>query len=292
MHTFTGFIRYLRFTEAVKEFHRKTEEEYWISAVIIQEIFDAAYTGIVQKADDGYIIEITKGHFLTKDNNHTSQYYIKDGVVSSKNENHQENWYRIIQGHVIECFCNDEKNSLVSISDVQVESIIDSFSSILEKGNRVVEFGLIRQGNYLVPYLIDFVDSDDKISELSIRDGIISTGKRCGRIRHIKCDEDALNAHFHDSRDNIIQESEELIFLCETPNIALLNLIDKYDNSKIAFAFEDGSFLCHLFVLLREKGIPAIKIGKADFPENSYCEIDAQTDGITIRDRIKVLKDE
>lgn len=270
----------------LKSFHKKAAEDYWITATIIQEVFDAAYTGILQRVENGYFVEITKGHFLTKGNVLTSQYYVERGEVKGKIEVHQETWYRIIQGHVIECHCSDEQKSLVSLKDNEIVSIIESFRRILGDSSKVIEFGIIQNEHNFIPYLIDFVDSDDHLQSSYLKEGIISSGKRKGAIKFITGLNASLDTHFHDERETTASLSEDLIFVCETPSIALLDILDKYDNSRIAFAFSDGSILCHLAVVLRERGIPAIKCGETDCKEGDLYTIDAETPGLHGEERL------
>ena len=284
-----SYPEYKDMQECIDTFHKKVAEEYWVNAVIIQEVFDAAYTGIIQRSGAGYIIEITKGHFLTKGNVLTSQYYVENDQVTVIQEAHQQIWYRIVQGHVIECECYDKNNNFISLNNEQVNSIVSSFSDIIGSSNRIVEFGIIYNGLDMVPYLIDFVDSESEtgLRDSDIADGIISRGKRSGVVRRIEDKYDSLDKHFHDDIEVSEQISEEVIFVCQTPSISLLDLISKYDNNKIAFVFAEGSVLCHLAVVLREKKIPAIKIGDiSDITEGRYV-LDAETQGIKGKERLK-----
>ena len=284
-----SYPEYKDMEACLQTFHEKASEDYWISATIIQEVFDATYTGVIQRSNNGFIIEVTKGHFLTKGHVLTSQYFADENSVLSRNDVHQQIWYRIVQGHVIECECNNEKNNLVSLSDEQVTDIVRSFSSIIGNGNRVVEFGMISYGRDLKPYLIDFVDSeiDSGILESDIEDGIISRGKRRGIIRRIEENSDNFDKHFLDVISGGEQISEEIIFLCKTPSIALLDLISKYENSKISFAFEEGSILCHFAVILRENGIPAVKTGEIDIIKEGWYILDAESKGIRGKERLR-----
>ena len=272
--------------ECLDSFHAMVSDDYWVTAVIIQELFDAVYTGVLQNTGNEMIIEITKGHFLTKGKVLTSQYVVRNGEIVSRHEVHQSVWYRIIQGHVIECLCTDEKNSFVRLQPNEIVDIIESFKKILVSGGRVIEFGMVRYGNELVPYLIDFVDSNDNIHVDNLDFGIISSGFRKGRIKNIRSDEDSFNRHFHDKRQKKGVESQDLIFVCERPDIGLLDLLDQYDNSRIGFVFSDGSLLCHLAVVLRERGIPAIKVGEMMFRDGEEYILDAESAGLIGAERL------
>lgn len=284
-----SYPEYKNTQECLRAFHEKTTENYWISAVIIQEIFDAAYTGVVQRFGKGFIIEITKGHFLTKGSVSTTQYYVEDNHVLTRREVYQKNWYRIVQGCVIACESDDKDSTLVTLTDDQVNRIVRTFSAFMQSNNRIVEFGLVYDRDDLLPYLIDFADSENRTNLLvsDIEEGIISRGKRHGIVRRIENTKNTFDKHFHDKIISKEKLSEEIIFLCQRPDISLLDLISKYDNDKISFAFAEGSTLCHLSVVLREKGIPAIRIGKLDGMEEGRYLLDAETGGIRGKERLK-----
>ncbi len=266
-------------------FHSMASDDYWINSVIIQELFDAVYTGVLRKVDTEYIIEITRGHFLTKGSVPTSQYIIENDKSIIRNEIYQNTWYRIVQGHVIECLCTDEEKSFVSLTDEEIHIVLDAFKNIMLDDCRVIEFGMIKHNDEFLPYLIDFVDSDDKIKTANLGKGIISGGYCRGRIQNVKCDE-SLNKHFHDKHKNDNKIVENIIFCCDTPNIGLLDLLDKYDNKHIGFVFKEGSVLCHLAVVLREKGVPAVNIGEIILDDGDEYILDAENPELSGKERL------
>lgn len=270
------------------------KNEYWVSATIIQEIFDPIYTGVIQRLDEGYIIEITKGHFLTKGVVPTSQYIVsKEGRVLERTEIHQEKWLKIIEGHVVHCICNNGDESLIALSDSNVKHIIDSFSSILKIDSNVVEFGLLKQtNNVLEPYLIDFVDDNSPIdiSGNDIMNGIISYGTISGKPIVINdFDEDSLDEHFHNISEVTTRSAEKIVFFCENPELALLKVIEQYESKNIGFVFQNCAIGAHLAVVLREKGIPAIKLSSKfwETSKKNICTIDAETHGLLPKERVQ-----
>jgi len=82
-----------------------------------------------------------------------------------------------------------------------------------------------------------------------------------------------------------------VIFLCRRPNIALLPLLEQYEPGRIGFLFEEGSVLCHLAVVLREKGIPAVKLSGPlpQWPEGAVCTLDGASPGLTGKERITLV---
>jgi phosphohistidine swiveling domain-containing protein len=293
---FREFPEYADLDACLVNFSEKISPEYWISATIVQEIYDPEYTGTITRVSNGYYLEITKGFFMTKGIVPTSQYFIGDGnQVSTISEVYQQSWYKIIEGHVMYCVCDesDEETSgeLISLSYVEVEHIRDCFFQLLSLHDTIVEFGIIKTDHGIQPYLIDYVDDSDvgSIDASNISEGIISRGKRAGRIKHLDVNAfDSLNVHMYDSTEQEREtHSENIVFCCEYPDISLLSVIAEYEPSSIAFVFEEGSVLCHLAVVLRERGIPAIRIGSRQvLRNNEFCTIDAETPNLSALDRI------
>lgn len=289
-----SYPKYDNLAECLNGYFELLNDEYWISATIVQEIFDPLYTGVIQRLDEGYIIEITRGHFLTKGIVPTSQYIVsKEGSVLERTEIHQEVWLKIIEGHVVHCICNNGDKSLVALSDSDVKYIIDTFLPILKIDSNVVEFGLLEQSNdILEPYLIDFVDDNSPIdiSSNDIMSGIISYGLVSGKPVIIKdFEQDSLNEHFHNVSEVATKSNEKIIFFCENPELALLKIMEQYDPKSIGFVFNNCAIGAHLAVVLREKGIPAIKLSAMFWeksPQNT-CTIDAKTHGLLPKERLQ-----
>ena len=289
-----SFPEYEGLTACLAGYSEKLDSEYWISATIIQEIFDPLYTGVIQRIPEGFIIEITRGHFLTKGVVPTSQYIVSNqGYILEKNEIQQRTWLKIIEGHVIYCVCNNGDESLVSLRDIDIKNIIQCFNPVLKTDSNVVEFGLLQQTeDVLKPYLIDFVDDNSpiNISSADIKSGIISYGSITGKpIVVEKIDADSLNEHFHNTLSETTKSNEKIIFICKNPELALLALVNQYEPQNIGFVFENCAVGAHMAVILREKGIPAIRIGSSFYtlPRQGNCTVDAKTPGLLPKERLK-----
>lgn len=289
-----SFPEYDDLTACLSSYFELLNDEYWISTTSIQEIFDPLYTGVIQRLDEGFIIEITKGHFLTKGIVPVSQYITsKDGRIMERTEIHQETWLKIIEGHIVHCVCDNESESLVALAEADVARIIDCFSPIIKKKSNVVEFGLLEQpDSILEPYLIDFVDEDSPIdiSGSDIMSGIISYGMISGKPVIIEnFEEDSLNEHFHNVSEADRKSEEKIIFFCKSPELALLKIVEQYEADSIGFVFQDCAVGAHLAVVLREKGIPAIKLNTSFWKtaQKNICTIDAKTQGLLPEERLK-----
>ena len=252
-----SFPEYDNLRACLNGYFELLNDEYWVSTTIIQEIFDPVYTGVIQCLEGGYIIEITKGHFLTKGVVPTSQYIVsKEGCVIERTEIHQEKWLKIIEGHVVHCICNNGDETLVALSDDDVKKIIDSFSPILKlDSNVVISYGTI-SGKPIV---------------------INNFG------------EDSLNEHFHNISEGTIRSNEKIIFFCENPELAILKVIEQYEPKNIGFVFQNCAIGAHLAVVLREKGIPAIKVDMKfwKISQGNICTIDAKTQGLLPKERLQ-----
>lgn len=288
------FPEYDSLSACLNSYFNLLSDEYWVSTTIIQEIFDPLYTGVIQMLAEGYIIEITKGHFLTKGVVPTSQYIVsKEGKILECTEIHQETWLKIIEGHVVQCMCDDEKESLVALREKDVNHIINRFSPVLKTNTNVVEFGLLKQLNEdLEPYLIDFVDDNSSIniSSSDIRSGIISYGSITGMSIILKdFDNDSLNEHFHNISEVSTRSDKKIVFFCKNPELALLDIIEQYRPENIGFVFQNCAVGAHLAVVLREKGIPAIKLStwQWEVRENEICTMDAETPELLPKERLK-----
>jgi len=288
-----SFPEYDDLAVCLNRYFELLNDEYWISTTSIQEIFDPLYTGVIQRLEEGFIIEITKGHFLTKGTVPVSQYIVsKDGRIQEYTEIHQETWLKIIEGHVIHCVCDNAAESLVALKKEDVKGIVDCFSPIIKGESNVVEFGLLKQEGGLEPYLIDFVDDNSPIdiSGNDIMSGIISYGTISGKPVIVKdLEGDSLNEHFHNASEEVAKSDEKIVFFCKSPELALLKIIEQYESDSIGFVFQDCAVGAHLAVVLREKGIPAIKLNRSFWKpaQENICTIDAETQGMLPEERLK-----
>lgn len=256
---------YSSLKRALFEIRAKCFEETWTCIAIIQEIFEPELTGIAKKIEDGYLVEVAKGHFVPKGLVPTSQYLVSfKGEIQFKNEVMQDFEYKIIQGTVSKA----PVNSVISATDNTITNVIQDLMPILSTSTQAIEFGLLKDEKGLLnPYLIDLVD-DNNVKELNSRlitQGVISIGKRTGRIK-ILSDNDignnSLELHYHNVFQNDTVINEDTIFVADTPDIALLEVLRHYNDDRIGFIFRTGSALSHFSIILREKKIPAVVINK------------------------------
>lgn len=120
--------------------------------------------------------------------------------------------------------------------------------------------------------------------------GIISYGTISGKPVAIKnLGEDSLNEHFHNISEGATRSNEKIIFFCENPELAILKVIEQYEPKNIGFVFQNCAIGAHLAVVLREKGIPAIKLDAKfwEISQKNICTIDAETHGLLPKERVQ-----
>ncbi len=102
----------------------------WISIAIIQEFWDADFSGIIKKINNCYLIEIAKGHFLAKGIINTSSYFLDlDFNIINKKEIYQEKALNISSGKLEKMIFN--KKELISFSKEQLIKIVNEFKNKL-----------------------------------------------------------------------------------------------------------------------------------------------------------------
>ena len=299
-YTIRAYPKFQTLLECIETIAQKCVKYYWDCAIIIQEIYDPVYAGIIKRIKDGYMIELAYGHFIPKGVVTTSQYVVSpDGSLLYSNEVRQTRRFRILEGHILEEEI-DPSRSLVSIRSETLLRIIHDFEVLLKNEQTAIEFGLLDESEKqepvktLRPYLIDLIEesSDTKIDVEMIASGVMSRGLITGKA--VFCpdvDEDAaaLETHFYDKTENTSRGHESYIFICERPNIALLQLLQYCDPGKVGFIFRQGSTLCHLAIILRERHIPAVvSEGVIDIPPGRILTLDAITSGLSKRERVRI----
>lgn len=251
----------------------------WACSAIIQEILDAKYTGVAKRIPEGYVIEIAKGHFLSKGFISMSAYVMDFcGRLLYCKEIWQNKYISITEGCVLEYRLKVPEK--VAVPESHIKNLITSIQPLLVKKGMVIEFGMLNDGS-LTPYVIDCMQEQNELSEMSLRkieQGILSSGRREGMLVKLELADDnhALNAHFYNEIADIkpITGKSNYIFYAQMPSIQLLDILNRYDSKRIGFVFKEGSMLCHFAVLLRERGIPAIRgIMEEELEEGEWYEM-------------------
>ena len=284
--------------EAIERIVGSVENQFWACAIVVQEIFNPAFTGVLQKIPEGFVIEVARGHFVPKGIVPTSLYIIDHSKqVSFAHKARQSKVYRILDGHIVEEELRGDER-LVDISPQQLRDLATKFEPVLTNTNTSVEFGILQgtSGSGFLPYLIDLVENEEavQINRDDIMSGVISRGQISGRLTIVNKRNPgigSLNVHLHDKVAEGKKGIETRIFYCNSPDISLLSLISQYSSGEIGFVFREGSVLAHLSIVLRERGIPAVVTDSLDKTSpGTLVQLDATTPGLSGDQRVKILE--
>ena len=248
---------YKDITVCICDFIEKVENDYWVCSIIVQEIFNSIYTGIINKIDECFILELTKGHFATKGIVPMSKYIIENNNIIYSNEISQNEFISIFEGKTYKCTSNDFNDNIVRLSKQEIIEIKNYFNSIYDRF-QIIEFGLLEINNNYVPYVIDNMRNSSMINVLKDSKGIIFAGKISGKIFLLDSEnKDSCDLHFFDEIESNSYYSEKLVFVAKLPDISYVRILSLFLSENISFIFEAGSTLCHLAILLRERNIPS-----------------------------------
>lgn len=282
--------------DTLTQISRMVASDYWSSTIIVQEIFDPDFTGIVRRVGESLVLDIGRGHFIPKGVVPVSQYLLDlEGRILRSEEVSVDHYFRILNGQVIEQQ-NPDPHNVLSIPQPVLTRIAQLLSPVLEGEHSMVEFGvLLYEHKEPLVYLIDAVSEiEDSLPDVEmIADGVISRGSITGqfvRLSRPGTGSDSLNFHYHDKHQQTSYAEASMIFLCDLPDISLLDIVRGHDPKKIGFVFREGSILCHLAIVLREKGIPAIRAAAFDqLIEGAAGRLDASTVGTLREKRIQPI---
>lgn len=245
----------------LKKIARATKQNYWECTVIIQEIYRPTYTGIIKKINNNFVVELAYGHFVPKGLVPTSRYLVENSEIIEKDEVYQSYLLDIVNGVAKKIKITPPTK--ISPGEEIVVGLTRDFECFLDNG-RIVEFGIVELNTTSenLPYLIDVVESNESTEREIVNLGVMSPGEISGKVIKVDLAKSmkGLNTHFHDEIEVSKVKHENSIFMCERPDISLLELIKACDRRTIGFIFRSGSLLAHLPIILRELGIPAICI--------------------------------
>ena len=277
----------------VAQIHRAALGSHWLSVVIIQEIFSPKFTGIMMRVDRGVLIELAYGHFVPKGVVPTSFYLLDEEFrVLTQKEIHQKTAYYIEGGEAVARNIDSD----VSASIFLLKAIMVEFAPLLKDKSRALEFGVLEaSGKLPKPYLIDLVDvaPEAEISTTLLSSGVLSQGVFVGRIEHLSPEylkTDSLHEHFQSRQTGEQVTSAPVVYHASRPDIGLLRLVRNAKPGSIAFIFDEGSFLSHLAIVLREKHIPALVYpDAARFQQDSIIRMDAASESTPLSSRLERL---
>ena len=278
----------------LRRIHEAALSSHWLSVIIIQEIFEPVFTGVTMQVDRGILIELAYGHFVPKGVVPTSYYLVSsDGLVLEKKEIVQETAFYIENGEAVPRHVGKR----VSVSAVVLARIVKDFAPLTNVKTRALEFGVYEtKEKELQPYLIDLVDvsPESNIDCSLLGTGVLSQGVFTGRIVNVPKDFlslQSLHEHLQSNQSSTRSEHEPFIYHATRPDIGLLRLVRFASHGRIAFVFDEGSFLSHFAIILREKQIPAIIDSQLSALEDGFmAKLDAQSENLPSAQRLTLVE--
>ena len=260
--------------EKLFEFLRKIRKECPRFTILTKELQETAYTGLALIDGDGGEIEIGAGHFLSKGLTDPWRFVIENGVICEPSDSLLPMAGIQIGDGVIQG--TDGDLAPPSISELQ--NILGVLETIQENyPKHCIEFGLEPNG---APFLIDHFRA-----EVSDEDSnqVLSAGSFTGKVLRIQNEDllTSIDSHFHDDREG--NNIEGVIIVADRPRLSLIKYLPN-EGGNIGFLFENGSRLCHLAVLLRERSIPAMFVGELynELVNGSQVSFETSTGSLTI----------
>lgn len=255
--------------DVVSEVLARGLDQSWVASVVVQEVYDAAATGIVRQLGQDYVAELAVGHFVPKGVADASRFIVsRSGRVLERRLVDQDVAYHFINGHVV---TEQPPEKQLQLSDDEIVSALGQVVPLFGYyPDAALEFGISRDRHgHVHAYVIDFAegDSGESAAQLTrdlIRDGVLSPGRAVGEAVRVKNDGSAeLDRHLLEEIADVGGRAESQVFLADRASVDLLPLIAKCGRGS-AFVFRHASLLAHLCVVLRERGIPAIVLPDED----------------------------
>ncbi len=227
-------------------------------ALLLKELQPTARTGVAVRLADGRVLaEVTRGHFITKGIAGATGYFLSEsGDKEHVREGGQESMTVVEHGKA-RTVRVDMPARLSDDELVQLRDVLQKLSAHHPEAG--IEFGYTPGGEF---FLVDLYESPAVAPTFTNYD-VLSSGRIVGRVRYLDLDdgavEESIARHVHDSRDVATAAvAEPEIVVVNRPYHHLDSLVYAAAPNALGFVCEDGSLLCHLAVVMREKGIPGL----------------------------------
>lgn len=258
--------------EKLFKFIRKIQKECPRFTILTKELQETAYTGLALIDGSGGEIEIGAGHFLSKGLTDPWRFRIENDVISKQSDHLLPMVGIQIENGGIQGTGGEVRPPSIS----ELQNILKVLKTIQENyPNHCIEFGIEPNGS---PFLIDHYPAEMS-DEGSNR--VLSAGSFSGKVLRIENGDllSSIDSHFHDFREG--NDIQDVILVADRPRLSLVKYLPK-EGGNIGFLFENGSRLCHLAVLLRERGIPAMFVGDFYNQLVNGCQVSFETSAGTL----------
>ncbi|MHB9099001.1 MAG: hypothetical protein ACYC5X_14385 [Syntrophales bacterium] len=236
--------------------------DYWVRHVFVAEVIDPVGTGVACRHKGHFIIEVAKGHFVPKGVVDTTVYELHNNEIVLVKQPLQKWFFGIdpLTGGAI----RHEWSGMPGLTDEQIKNVGKILEMLNLKDGDILEFGVDLNQKI---YVIDIQTTSDSNTELIVTSRVVSTGQCEGELIIWEGDaSDSTSTHFFEFSFDATSKNpvfHPVVVAAERPDITLISfLMGLAKNGKrvVGMIFRIYSPLCHLSLLLREAGVPAIVI--------------------------------
>jgi phosphohistidine swiveling domain-containing protein len=226
-------------------------------AFLLKELQETTSTGVAVRMPDGGVhIELITGHFITKGVEEATSYRLDaSGVCIAHRPGAQSIAVQVKAGRT-------ERVPVTAPPCLRPEQLAEIHRAVLALSEHHpeagIEFGHTPSGEF---FLVDLYQG--KGVRPPERENVLSEGRVMGRIRILDLPDDALEQsierHIHSARLTRDPEPGDAeILVVRRPYHLLDQWVYKAAPGCLGVVCEGGALLCHLAVVMRERGVPAL----------------------------------
>ncbi len=266
----------------LRKFCGPVETRHPSFAFLLKELQETAMTGVAVAVDGGGVrVEVIHGHFITKGFEDPRVYELDAvGEVIRTVPGLQTIAVELVGGQTRRV----QVSTPASLNAEQLREVRRA-TTLLAKDHpgAGIEFGYTPDGQF---FLVDLYKSAAVVPPT--RADVLSEGVVAGRVRVVEVQPDAVEAsierHIH-SRPTSVGDSamEPEILVVSRPFHVLDQLIYAAHPGALGFICEGGALLCHLAVVMRERGVPGLLLPNAtrDFVDGEWVTLDTRPGSAT-----------
>ena len=244
---------------------------------LLKEMQDTEATGVAIRTPDGSVfVELIRGHFITKGHASPTTYQLDPaGRIATHVPGSQDFEMQVVAGRKVRV----PVTSQIAATEGQLSEIRNAAVGLAARyPSAGVEFGFTPAGEF---FLVDLYQSAAAMPPG--RGDVLSAGRVVGRVRVLDIPDDAVEAsiekHVHSKHAAAaVGTADAEILVVRHPLYALDQLVYDASPGMLGFICEGGALLCHLAVVMRERGVPGLVMPGAtrSFRDGELIELDTR----------------